>query len=119
LRDGRVLIAGGRNPSGSTNSTELFDPYSGTFYLGPPLARRRDSHTATLLADGCVLLVGGGYGPVFPIELFDPGSDRFYEVGSTAMREAPSTTPLPGGTMLVAGGRDAAQRVLASAELLQ
>ena len=119
LRDGRVLIAGGRNPSGSTNSTELFDPYSGTFYPGPPLARRRDSHTATLLADGCVLLVGGGYGPVFPTELFDPGSDRFYEVGSTAMREAPSTTPLPGGTILVAGGRDAAQRVLASAELLQ
>jgi hypothetical protein len=65
LTDGRVLVAGGRvssTPTGnisSTATTELTDATGTTFAAGPAMFAPRDNHTATLLADGRVLLVGG------------------------------------------------------------
>ena len=65
LRDGRVLFTGGYNcaPAGQDGlwaTAELYDPATGTFsptgsMKAPPL----EFHTATLLADGRVLIAGG------------------------------------------------------------
>jgi len=62
--DGTVLAAGGyggRPRCGriSLNATALFAPESDGFTAPGFLATRRDSHTATLLADGTILIVGG------------------------------------------------------------
>lgn len=63
LADGRVLIAGGCcdvEPGQSLATTEVYDPDTDTWTPGPEMTVRRAAHTATTLADGTVLVVGGG-----------------------------------------------------------
>lgn len=66
LPDGRVLIAGGasrvRMRDDILSSTEIFDPKTETFAPAKPMASPRQDHTATLLNDGRVLVVGGWTG---------------------------------------------------------
>ena len=69
LADGSVLVIGGDSEApmggrgwsyaGSASSTVRFDPASNAFASGPDMLARRSLHTATLLADGSVLVVGG------------------------------------------------------------
>ena len=66
LADGRVLVTGGRLATGLSDGTgeplasgELFDPAAGIFHSVGPMADARVGHTATLLGDGRVLMVGG------------------------------------------------------------
>jgi hypothetical protein len=86
LADGHVLVAGGILTNGYSgyivsNTAELFDPMSQTFTAVPnTMSSMRDGHTATLLADGKVLLAGGEVGAgtfdtagvTNTAELFDP-----------------------------------------------
>jgi hypothetical protein len=69
LPDGTVLIAGGYiEVAGPTPgsyiqtplaTTEVYTPATGVFSPGPTMRQARAGHTATLMADGSVLLVGG------------------------------------------------------------
>ena len=59
LTDGTVLIAGGSNRDGTTSTTEIYNPATGTFQMGATLQQARFSHTATLLPDGGVVITGG------------------------------------------------------------
>ena len=62
----------------------------------------RSGHTATLLANGKVLVVSGGDGSA---ELFDPGSGTFAPTGSmTTIRYGATVTALANGKVLIAGG---------------
>jgi hypothetical protein len=61
-KDSTVLVAGGRGSSFfhlSLASAELFAPESGGFVATGSLITARDGHTATLLVNGMVLIVGG------------------------------------------------------------
>jgi hypothetical protein len=85
LSDGRVLILGGFGatsvPSsgcclGTTlptplASAELYDPATGRFSPAGSMTTAREGHTATLLADGRVLIAGGWDG-VSSAELYQP-----------------------------------------------
>ena len=53
LPNGQVLV------TGSDTQPELFDPATGTFSRVVEMAAARQFHTATLLTDGRVLIVGG------------------------------------------------------------
>ncbi len=64
LSNGQVLLAGGDaffNNGGpqSLSAAELFDPATGSFASTADMTTVRESHTATLLGNGQVLVVGG------------------------------------------------------------
>ncbi len=107
LRDGRVLITGGtdeRDMDGVYNSTELFDPTSATFTLGPVMQRPRYKHngSAVLLANGTVLIAGGAT----QAETFDPRARVFALVpGNSPMAgQFSAVAPIAGGDVLITGG---------------
>ena len=63
LLDGRVLIAGGRDDWGPVAYAELYDEVTGTWSRTNDMRVPRTSPATALLADGRVLVVGGGLGP--------------------------------------------------------
>src|SRR5438093_3790395 len=85
------------------------------------LKTARFHHTATLLPDGRVLVVGGeqAHTPLASAELYDPATGTWSATGSlSTARDSHTATLLPNGMVLVAGGRETDPGPsLASAEL--
>lgn len=95
---------------------------TGHFTLGAQMVHPRSGHSATLLANGKVLVAGGrvardgGPLPVLPAELYDPATGAFQESGALPSgRWHPRAVLLADGRVLVAGGWDDSGRALASA----
>ena len=115
LANGKVLVVGGHELprtlpyiDRSSNTVELYDPSPGTWSIDSPMNGARAGHTATLLPDGRVLVVGGYRDmdtALDTAELYDPGTKTWTEmfgpelVGHTA-------TLLKTGKVLVVGGWD-------------
>src|SRR5208282_3712039 len=136
LQDGRVLVAGGdtiffngvQNTSiQSLASAEIFDPSMGTFTSTANMNAARETHTATLLNDGTVLIAGGSDGalgnstPAATVyssaELFNPSTLQFTPAGSMSTeRDFFTATLLGNGTVLISGGTNTTD-FLASADL--
>lgn len=109
LSDGRVLIAGGTQDlqlgrDGDVALAEIYEPGAGTFSPTGSMAIRRESHCATLLADGRVLVAGGSVDAA--AELYDPKTGRFSRSGVLAagFRFETTATRLPNGEVLLVGG---------------
>jgi N-acetylneuraminic acid mutarotase len=125
LSNGKVLVAGGaadENNSIPLSSSELYDPVSNTWSSAASLATARDSHTATVLANGKVLVAGGEYGNPSVVlssaELYDPTSNTWSAAASMASARVDHTaTLLTSGKVLVTGGSNRSLGVLSSAEL--
>jgi hypothetical protein len=125
LPNGKVLIAGGFAGSGGEanpyTTAELFDVRSGTFQSVGSMTIGRSGHTATLLKNGRVLIVGGWtghYGRLGSAEIYDPASGAFTPTGNMVIERAGNTaTLLPDGRVLVAGGVDRQENAIASAEI--
>ena len=120
LPNGTVLVHGGRtftaDPLSTTflNTSELFAPGTGTWAPTGTAFYERTQHSATLLRNGKVLVVGGvvpssiqpPYGPG-GTELYDPATGRWENAAPLNFpREYPAVTPLSDGRVLVAGGSD-------------
>jgi hypothetical protein len=121
LPDGALLITGGLTTlSGFTyypptngssvvlTSAELRDPTTGEFTSAGKMTVEREEHTATLLPNGKVLLVGGATGSAGTLssaELYDPAT-RTFEATATmsTSRSGHSATLLRDGSVLIVGG---------------
>lgn len=115
LPNGKVLVVGGISQGQTdssldwhmTASTELYDPTTGTWRSAGDLNKPRQFHTATLLPNGKVLVVGGsGSNPSSAsVELYDPATNSWAITGSlNTPRWEHTATLLPNGIVLVAGG---------------
>ncbi|MBV9952493.1 MAG: hypothetical protein JO291_11115 [Acidimicrobiia bacterium] len=120
LPNGRVLAVGGQHadpdasPTTPLASAELFQPATGTWVKTGKLHVARTLHTATLLQNGKVLIVGGFTGDpagtaTRSAELYDPTTGRFTLTGQlTGARGGHTATLLKNGDVLIAGGLTAA-----------
>ena len=113
LADGRILIAGGYDGRDARADAEIFDPATGRMTATGPLAAARSGATGTLLADGRVLVAGGGRPDREPrralasAELFDPATGRFTPAGTMAQeRYKHGAVRLANGDVLIVGGSD-------------
>lgn len=116
LGDGNVLVSGGQGAGvgPALRDSTVFDPGTGTWSVVPRLLEtERSSHSATRLADGRILLIGGstkqehggGGDPVQSSELFDPARQSWSVAPRLAQpRLAHTATMLPDGKILVVGG---------------
>jgi hypothetical protein len=106
LNDGRFLVTGG-------NNSEIYDPAASTFST----SRTRNSAytTATLLADGRVLGLGGG---TYAAALYDPSTHVWKSTAPLARVQSwPSATLLSDGAVLVTGGTDVATGTYTGSEI--
>jgi N-acetylneuraminic acid mutarotase len=111
LNDGTVLVAGGSDLANeeTLDTAEIYNPATETFtLLSNTLNTARVGHTATLLNNGQVLIVGGydpDYGLIADAELYDPPTQSFIDLGDTnAPRYEHTATMLQNGQVLIAGG---------------
>ena len=131
LHNGQVLVVGGTNPTLNINapqlaSVEIYDPASGQWWNETAISGSRENHTATLLANGHVLVVGGYYSTSFQrqtsrsdAQVFDPILHQWSSV--TAMpqaRDSHTATYMATGQILVAGGYERTSAKITTVTLL-
>ncbi|MFN8514451.1 MAG: kelch repeat-containing protein [Thermomicrobiales bacterium] len=113
LQDGQILAVGGSVlASGAaseaiTATVERYDPSSDRWSFAASLGVPRGDHTATLLRDGRVLVVGGFGGQMAhaSAEVYDPRVDAWTPAGTLSEPRGNHTaTLLPDGRVLVTGG---------------
>lgn len=122
LLDGRVLLVGGSAGSFTEDpelySAEIYDLHTGEFTAVGMMRYPRAGHTAILLLDGSVMIIGGCYQDEeslrdiynsnrygAAIERFDPVTSLFSVVGTLhAPRCGHTATLMPNGSILVVGG---------------
>ena len=96
-------MTGGQTASQLLASTEVYDPPSGRWAGAGALNEARESHTATLLTSGRVL-VAGGFPIISSAEEFDGTSGTWTLTGSmNTPRYGHTATLLTNGTVLVTG----------------
>lgn len=121
LKDGRVLITGGhqgrRERMQVFSSTEIFDPAKNEFLKVADLTVKRHKHSAVLLNDGKVLIVGGSderdaRGAYATAEIFNPSENLFaktVDMNLSRYKLNGTTVLLKDGKILVAGGANRAE----------
>ena len=134
LPDGKVLVAGGQarissGGSASLAKSNVFDPATGSWTSTGNLGTPRDTHSATLLPGGQVLIAGGTNvtsrssgdyrsDMLASAEIYDSSTGVWNRTADlSAARSGHSATLLQDGKVLIAGGSIGGPLVLASAEL--
>jgi hypothetical protein len=79
LSDGRVLVSGGREHGGADSAllhaAELYDPGTGRWFAIGDMIAAHSGHSAVLLPDGRVLIVGGESSDLqASAEIYDPAT---------------------------------------------
>jgi hypothetical protein len=108
LSDGRVLVAGGFESTGSLATTEYFDPVGKSFSQGPALVQPRQDHAAIQLPSGSIFVAGGVKYTTSP---FGTPSTILEQVASTSSEVAilaptfdPILLPVSNSSFMLIGG---------------
>jgi N-acetylneuraminic acid mutarotase len=128
LGNGKVLVVGGEtfDSSGMTfyGNCDLYNPAGDSWTAAGSLTTARAYHTATLLPDGDVLVVGGDTGsewtanPLASTERYNLSTGWSQDADLHEARTDHSATLLRNGQLLVAGGNTGADYTsIGSAEL--
>ncbi|MEP7123669.1 MAG: kelch repeat-containing protein [Byssovorax sp.] len=108
LAGGQILVAGGIGKDVHFNDTplsavELYTAATGASILAAPMPIAREHHTATLLATGRVLMIGGTSST--EVDVYDPTTDTWSLAPPLpAPRSRHTATTLSNGLILVTGG---------------
>ena len=114
LADGRVLVAGG-HAGGYVGIPDLnfFDPTTGNWTAGPPMAFARWYPTTTVLGDGRVLVVSGSIDcmtcEVDTPEIYNPATNTWQQLSNArlALDLYPHMFVLPDGRILASANQEA------------
>ncbi|MBI4577518.1 MAG: IPT/TIG domain-containing protein [Planctomycetes bacterium] len=122
LTSGDALLVGGNTlQSQVLDSAERFQGTGANFAaVAGRMNAARESHTASVLPGGQVVIIGGGDGtsPLATTEVYDAVAGTFQAGPSlTTSRKNHTATTLANGTVLVVGGEDAQKTPLASSEI--
>jgi MYXO-CTERM domain-containing protein len=119
LADGRVLVAGGEDPTPAAVSTaEIFDPKTSSWTAIAPMKEGRAGATATRFGDGRVLVAGGDADTTLSTaEMYDTAKGTWTTVAPMrSARYEHGAVLLGDGTALHIGGRNADAPELVEAE---
>lgn len=119
LDDGTVLVAGGLTSANSNTApvaiAETYNPKTNTWTTVGAMNSPRLAHTATLLTDGTVLVIGGYATPssnttaLGSAEIYNPSTRQWHVIATLNQARAFHTaTRLPDGSVLAAGGTSGA-----------
>src|SRR5579872_567621 len=123
LPNGSELLTGGIDGASPTKLAFVVDPQTGSrSEVSDQLSLARAFHSATLLPNGNVLILGGGRivnSILGQAELFDPGTRRFKQMATVGLtgRAHHSATLLTDGRVLIAGGLDGQGNTLSRIDL--
>ena len=111
LTDGRVLVAGGWRHSGLPSyvpplgETQIYDAAANTWNRAASLKTPRAQHTAVVLADGRVLVVGGlNHAPLAEAEIYDPVADTWTKTAPMGESRYGHAASFANGLVIVTGG---------------
>lgn len=113
LPDGKVLVIGGLGETYQStvlNTAEIYDPVEETWTMAASMTDARAFHTATLLADGRVMVVGGNNKDLMnpaiaSVEIYNPRSNTWSLTASPNQpRMYHNALLLNDGRVMIAGG---------------
>jgi len=125
LYTGKVMVTGGNDNGLILNSAELYDPASQTWTAtSTNMHSQRYRHAATVLWNGKVLVTGGqtsstdNTSTINSAEIYDPVANTWTTIASmNTARAFHTSTLLPNGDVLIAGGINSLGQVLKTAEI--
>lgn len=123
LPNGRYLVSGGKLEQTVVSQLSLYDATTQqTTTLKAKLATPRTGHSATVLPDGMILILGGvgqdGY-PVVSAEIIDLAAQKIQVIAAPGLlaRSQHRATLLTDGKVLITGGLSANGQAIGAAEL--
>lgn len=122
LSDGRSLVLGGWGSRGALGTAVIYDPRTSRTTTLAPLSPARSWHSATVLPDGSVLILGGigsNRQTMAEPQILDPddGTVQRLSIPGMTPRAHHTATLLTDGRVLVAGGNDASGSPSAAADV--
>lgn len=113
LKDGRVLVCGGKTGGGAVANAYIYDPVSGKMTAITSMNNARADHRCFTFANGTVVVIGGhsdngGIVGVTTDEFYDPEANTWTNISGTIPNPiSPVCIMLPNGsTVLCLGGTD-------------
>jgi uncharacterized protein YjdB len=126
LHDGRVLAVGGIRQTTvpynqyvtvTLDSAEIYSPATGSWTPAASMSQPRAGHSAFLLPDGRVIVVGGNAGDFLATpEIYDPTTGSWTMAAAPPIAQSGATTALLSNNKLIVAGGSAAGAIASTVQ---